>query len=608
MNKLLLLTFILFCSLHTITAQVKIGSAGTPNANAILELDGGTNKGLLLPKLNGSQITALTTAPYGLVIFNTTDGFLYLRKSAAWQKVSDATNTGSGGLTLPYNGSTSSATSGFRVSNNGSGDGITGYSETGDGIFGFSNTGSGARFSSISGGRALVTDAGNVGIGTINPAFLLDVNGRMRIRSNGDPLKSAGIFFDKIYTPEAQSSFLGVVNDSTLGIYDITNNGWKFFFDHRNNNLGINQSDPKAPLSFSNATGNKLDIYYGSANSRYGIGLQAALMQLYSASVNDDIAFGYGSSTSFTENMRIKGNGDVGIGIAPTEKFEIRTGNAEVGWKHSWAGGSLVCVAPSLLTPAVIRGNSAAVQLTTNTNVGLYVKLDGTIGAGVINPSRQLDVSGRMRIRGTANDLNNSAGIYFDGPTATERAFIGIETNDKVGMYGAVAGWRLSLNVNSGNTNIYNSIPIGTTAAPNSKLQVVNSVSMPHTEITDNYTLTDNDFSLRYKGTGGTVKLPPASGRAGRVYIISANFPLESGVYFKQLIIADANNNNILTGSIYHDPDGLRVSVNTYELFDALLHTQFNNTDVSLAKKRKTSVTVQSDGNKWNIISNDFQY
>ena len=164
------------------------------------------------------------------------------------------------------------------------------------------------------------------------------------------------------------------------------------------------------------------------------------------------------------------------------------------------------------------------------------------------------------------------------------------------------------MNVNSGNTNIYNSIAIGTAAAPNSKLQVVNSVSMPHTEITDNYTLTDNDFSLRYEGTGGTVKLPPASGQAGRVYIISANFPLESGVYFKQLNIADANNNNILTGSIYHDPDGLRVSVNTYELFDSLLHTQFNNTDVSLAKKRKTSVTVQSDGNKWNIISNDFQY
>jgi hypothetical protein len=56
---------------------------------------------------------------------------------------------------------------------------------------------------------------------------------------------------------------------------------------------------------------------WGTDNSaHYGLGIQGALMQLYSPTIGSDIAMGYGSSTNFTENVRIKGSGKVEIGTA----------------------------------------------------------------------------------------------------------------------------------------------------------------------------------------------------------------------------------------------------------------------------------------------------
>ncbi len=599
-SVLAIILFFLFTAVH---AQVKIGSAGNPNSNAVLDLDGGTGKGLLLPRLSNTQIIALTSAPDGLIVYNTTDGFLYVRKNSTWQKITDATNSSGGALTLPYSGYSAVANTLFSVNNTGVSDAIRGTGNSGDGINGFSNTGNGGYFTSTS-GNALVTLTGNVGIGTASPTFPLDINGRPRIRSNG-AFNSAGIWYDKIYSP-GQSSFVGTLNDSSFGVYGGGN--WKFVFDHINNNFGINNTDPKAPLSFSNASGNKLDIYYGSANSRYGIGLQASLMQLYTGDVTNDIAFGYGSSTAFTENMRIRGNGNVGIGILPTEKFEIRTGPGEVGWKHSWGGGSLQSVAPTLLTPAVIRANSAAVQLTSNTNVGLYIKLDGNIGAGVINPSTQLDVNGRMRIRGTANSLTNSAGIFFDGLTDIQRAFIGIETNDKVGIYGAGSGWGMSMNVNTGNTNMYNSAAIGTAAAPNSKLQVAGSVSMPYIGFTDqDYNVTDNDYSIHIVISNAvnilkTITLPNAPGKAGRIYMISAEIP-ESGTganSSKVTIIDGGTGGNVIgRANIGQGISPDNYLCRTHSIYNIVNYNRHLYT-------KQTCITVQSDGTKWIVISNDF--
>lgn len=80
-------------------------------------------------------------------------------------------------------------------------------------------------------------------------------------------------------------------------------------------NIGINNSSPLYPLHFRSTLGDKIALW-GGAGNHYGIGIQANLLQIHSGSAVDDIAFGTGSSNAFTEKMRVKGNGKVGIGTS----------------------------------------------------------------------------------------------------------------------------------------------------------------------------------------------------------------------------------------------------------------------------------------------------
>ena len=91
-------------------------------------------------------------------------------------------------------------------------------------------------------------------------------------------------------------------------------------------NVGIGQTYPGYPLSFADALGAKISLW-GQGSSHYGFGIQGGLLQIYSDAASSDIAFGYGSSENFTERMRVKGNGNVGIGTnSPGYKLTINGG------------------------------------------------------------------------------------------------------------------------------------------------------------------------------------------------------------------------------------------------------------------------------------------
>jgi hypothetical protein len=91
------------------------------------------------------------------------------------------------------------------------------------------------------------------------------------------------------------------------------NIGSDIYFDA--GNVGIGESYPDYPLNFPSTTGDKISLY-GTTPNHYGFGIQGGQLQIHTDNGYSDITFGYGSSAAFTEKMRIKGTGAMGIGTS----------------------------------------------------------------------------------------------------------------------------------------------------------------------------------------------------------------------------------------------------------------------------------------------------
>ena len=149
-----------------------------------------------------------------------------------------------------------------------------------------------------------VRGSGNVGIGINVPSGKLDV-------SNGAAWFRGTANINHFNLGATEDTYLrGGKAGSKVFINDIAGPGPVYI----GGNIGIGNTTPDAPLSFLNALGNKTALYSNGVSSQYGFGIQSELLQIYTDGIFSDIAFGNGSSGSFTERMRVKGNGNVGIG------------------------------------------------------------------------------------------------------------------------------------------------------------------------------------------------------------------------------------------------------------------------------------------------------
>jgi trimeric autotransporter adhesin len=78
------------------TSEVNVGiGTSNPNAVALLELNS-TSKGLLIPRMTTAQRVAISNAPKGLLVFDSTAGSFFFNTGTAWQSLTTGTSTSTG--------------------------------------------------------------------------------------------------------------------------------------------------------------------------------------------------------------------------------------------------------------------------------------------------------------------------------------------------------------------------------------------------------------------------------------------------------------------------------------------------------------------------------
>ncbi len=148
-----------------------------------------------------------------------------------------------------------------------------------------------------------------------------------------------------------------------------------------NGNVGIGISTVVFPLSFAPALGDKISLWSNSTNS-YGFGIQSSLLQIHTDISAADIAFGYGSSAALIETMRIKGNGNVGIGISnPLFKLDVRTGSINTDSVYR-IGTITVLTTPDYGNLFIGKFSGRDNTGTYNTFSGYQTGYSNTTGAG----------------------------------------------------------------------------------------------------------------------------------------------------------------------------------------------------------------------------------
>ena len=112
------------------------------------------------------------------------------------------------------------------------------------------------------------------------------------------------------------------IDTNSVGLWSVTDAN----LYRPSGNVGIGTATPGYPLSFPASLGDKISLWGGQSGAHLGFGIQPNALQIFGANVNDDVVFGYGSSFALTEVMRVKGNGNVGIGTsAPGGLLHINT-------------------------------------------------------------------------------------------------------------------------------------------------------------------------------------------------------------------------------------------------------------------------------------------
>jgi hypothetical protein len=359
---------------------------------------------------------------------------------------------------------------------------------------------------------------GNVGIGTDNPSYKLDVNGGFRVDgTNGDfIIDSTGndIYFTRndtnyFYADQANSAISFMLGAGYSQSLYLKNNGF----------VGINTTNPTAKLDVN---GNSKFVAGFSSYTTDGLFNTDALPGVYvstpggsrgtylgyrdfgggqywgrigvSGSVAWSLGIGNSAGTNFSIGLNndssldyftvLSGSGNIGIGTtSPTQLLHIVGTNAAnngLTLQNTNASGNsqlryLNTSGTEVAAITYINGTTSTVYHYTAAGGNLLNLVGANVGIGTTSPAFKLDVNGDSATRGTEyilQSVNNTTGyLYFDH-SGTQVWKQGI-FNDNTSTFsiGNGGGFDRLFNItNAGN------VGIGTTS-PESKLQIGQSFS-----------------------------------------------------------------------------------------------------------------------------------
>ena len=217
-------------------------------------------------------------------------------------------------------------------------------------------------------------DNGNVGIGNTAPSEKLHVTGNALVSGTG--------------------SFTGALstnsNLSVTGTAAVTGTSTFTGASTFNGSVRIGQSGT-TPMSFGSWLGTKISLWdnLGDSTTIYGFGIQSNTLQVFTPGAGNDSALGYGPSASMTETMRVKGNGNVGIGTSsPAQKLSVSGDTLTTGTAY------LLDTNHSI---RAISGSGVAISTYAVTDGIILKQSTGNVGIGTTSPTQKLEVNGTVK-------------------------------------------------------------------------------------------------------------------------------------------------------------------------------------------------------------------
>ena len=270
---------------------------------------------------------------------------------------------------------------------------------------------------------------GNVGIGTSATARL-DVAGTISGTSSISAAGAGGFVFRDTETN-------GGLFSPADGVITLQTNAVERLRVDANGNVGIGQSAPAFPLNFANILGEKISLH-GSSGANYGFGVQSNLLQIHTPATAGDVAFGYGTSAAMTETMRIKGDGNVGIGTStPGSKLSISDGGSENA-RHGSLQIARAATGHTAAHLAFVRAGVDTMCLGYKQSSSLFgfgpyalnfnpsflsINTDGTTGIGTTSTTGKLNV-GSKEVEWTSAGKLTTDGAYNTNETRKEQLSI----------------------------------------------------------------------------------------------------------------------------------------------------------------------------------------